>query len=403
MTPGKPDKYGDDLSAYLDGELPEDKARQVERWLAESDECRQTLEQLRQVSDQLGSLPRYRAPDQLTSAMRLAAERKALLEERRTATGGRALRICLRLTAAAAVMAACVLAGWQAGRRAQPPVFIPEVAERPVRQDRVSTIAPRATAEREAGDTAAGILAAAGGAPPAVREESQVASPGELLSEVSPETTALVEVDVMPSSHEEYDAMVATLAQWTPGSRRAETSRSASGLPAAEFLWNTARVEAVAQLNSLEQQFPGAVQQVVVTIPAASGAQVEQVLQAARELPPVQQRRLEPHAGAGWYLRRLARQVFPGPRRGQQAAGSGEPRMKVHDKDAGVTQASQPSEPGAPADLTRGARVSPSGVAAQVAAGDSLWREAAPGGEVVTVRVNLLPPTSQPTGSAPKP
>ena len=121
MAAGKRDKPGADLSAYLDGELPEEQARQTERQLERSDECRQTVEQLREVSDLLANLPRHRAPEELTAAMRRRAERRELLEETRPVGGGRVLMLMVRLTAAAAVLAACVLVGWQVGKRDRSP------------------------------------------------------------------------------------------------------------------------------------------------------------------------------------------------------------------------------------------------------------------------------------------
>jgi len=48
------------LSAYLDGEMPSDERRDVERMLADSDELRRFLGQLRQLSNDLRLLPHYR-------------------------------------------------------------------------------------------------------------------------------------------------------------------------------------------------------------------------------------------------------------------------------------------------------------------------------------------------------
>lgn len=48
------------LSAYLDGELSSEERQEVERKLAVSDELRQLLSQLRQLSDDLQKLPKYR-------------------------------------------------------------------------------------------------------------------------------------------------------------------------------------------------------------------------------------------------------------------------------------------------------------------------------------------------------
>ena len=113
MAPGKRDKLSEDLSAYLDGELPPERTREIERQLAESEACRETLEQLRGVSDLLQNLPRVRAPDELTAAMRRRAERHELLGEPRATGPSRLLRLFVRLSAAAAVLGGCVLVGWQ--------------------------------------------------------------------------------------------------------------------------------------------------------------------------------------------------------------------------------------------------------------------------------------------------
>ena len=71
MAAGEADKPGADLSAYLDGELPAEQARRVERQLEQSDDCRQTVEQLREVSDLLASMPRHNAPEELTRDLAL--------------------------------------------------------------------------------------------------------------------------------------------------------------------------------------------------------------------------------------------------------------------------------------------------------------------------------------------
>ena len=47
-------KIQDNLSAYLDGELPAEDARQVERHVEECAVCRDLLRELRSVADVLG-------------------------------------------------------------------------------------------------------------------------------------------------------------------------------------------------------------------------------------------------------------------------------------------------------------------------------------------------------------
>lgn len=121
MTANGRDKLTADLSAYLDGELPPERTRQIEQHLAESEDARQTLEQLRRVSDQLAHLPRARAPDELTAAMRRHAERSELLDQPRPTSRARILPLFVRLSAAAAVLIGCVLVGRQMLTRDQAP------------------------------------------------------------------------------------------------------------------------------------------------------------------------------------------------------------------------------------------------------------------------------------------
>ncbi len=119
MTPGRDDNLVADLSAYLDGELPEVRAREIEQQLADSDECRALLAELRDVAETLGQLPRQRAPDELMAALRRQAERRHLFDDARRPRPGGVLRLFLRLSAAAAVIGGCVLVGWHVADRSQ--------------------------------------------------------------------------------------------------------------------------------------------------------------------------------------------------------------------------------------------------------------------------------------------
>jgi len=101
-----------DLSAYLDGELGPERARQVEAFLAHSEEARRTLDQLRTISAALRALPRVRAPGHLAESVQCAAERQALLSDRPAAGRQRVLRLVAQISASAAVIVACVVAGW---------------------------------------------------------------------------------------------------------------------------------------------------------------------------------------------------------------------------------------------------------------------------------------------------
>lgn len=116
MATSQPDNLGQDLSAYLDGELSAERAREIERLLAERPELRQQLEALRAVANQLSRLPRHRAPDALVAAMQRAAERHELFDSPRPVRHARILRIGLRITAVAAMLVGGVFIGWNALR-----------------------------------------------------------------------------------------------------------------------------------------------------------------------------------------------------------------------------------------------------------------------------------------------
>jgi len=72
-------KIQDNLSAYLDGELPAEDARQVERHVEECAVCRDLLRELRSVADVLGELPHESAPAGLTEELQSQVERRLLL------------------------------------------------------------------------------------------------------------------------------------------------------------------------------------------------------------------------------------------------------------------------------------------------------------------------------------
>ncbi|HQL54892.1 MAG TPA: hypothetical protein PLQ87_09305, partial [Phycisphaerae bacterium] len=70
------DKLGADLSAYLDDELSAARSREIQRVLASSEDARRQLDELREVSEQLGALPRLRAPAELASTLAAQAEQQ---------------------------------------------------------------------------------------------------------------------------------------------------------------------------------------------------------------------------------------------------------------------------------------------------------------------------------------
>lgn len=111
MTDERRDTFEAELSAYLDGELSPGDRERVQQRLARSDDHRAMLETLREVSGQLSSLPRHRAPEELPSVMQRLAERKLLLDEEPRSRAPRVWRLFAQVAAAAAVVVACVLVG----------------------------------------------------------------------------------------------------------------------------------------------------------------------------------------------------------------------------------------------------------------------------------------------------
>jgi len=124
------DKLLADLSAYLDGELDPRRAGAVEELLSRSEEARRTLAELRTVSEGLRKLPRAAAPAELAPAVRREVERRLLFDDR-SPRRRVMLTIVARITASAAVIVACVAAGWLAIGRTGRPVPSAGIAERP--------------------------------------------------------------------------------------------------------------------------------------------------------------------------------------------------------------------------------------------------------------------------------
>jgi cell fate (sporulation/competence/biofilm development) regulator YlbF (YheA/YmcA/DUF963 family) len=98
------------LSAYLDGQLAPDETDQVERRLTEDPEAQELLDQLRQVSRMVHSLPHDSAPADLADEVMEQMERDALLgvSEGSEELAGRTHLRFRRFAAAAAIL---ILAG----------------------------------------------------------------------------------------------------------------------------------------------------------------------------------------------------------------------------------------------------------------------------------------------------
>ena len=111
MLPQDPDKLGEQLSAYLDGELSSAEAAEVERVIAFDPQVAAELEALRRTVDAVRALPRRSVPDGLLDDLSGRVERAQLLngmpEPARTDR-----RSTWRLLASAAVVVFAVGGGY---------------------------------------------------------------------------------------------------------------------------------------------------------------------------------------------------------------------------------------------------------------------------------------------------
>jgi len=93
----------EDLSAYLDGELPSSRAEHIEHALADDADLSAELNGLRAVRNLLAALPRERAPRDLAESVLLRAERASLVDAPTIETRRTSYR-WMRYTAAAALL-----------------------------------------------------------------------------------------------------------------------------------------------------------------------------------------------------------------------------------------------------------------------------------------------------------
>ncbi|OPX24657.1 MAG: hypothetical protein B1H04_01670, partial [Planctomycetales bacterium 4484_123] len=77
--PSRKDKLRESLSAYLDGELSDAEARDLDAALARDPDLAAEMASLRAVRDLLGRLPRASAPAGLAGRVLAQAERERLL------------------------------------------------------------------------------------------------------------------------------------------------------------------------------------------------------------------------------------------------------------------------------------------------------------------------------------
>lgn len=308
------DRFGEDLSAYLDGELPQQRAAELEQHLLGCDSCRGTFEQLRNVAEQLAELPHVRAPDELTAAMRRAAERQVLLEARKPPTKARAWKLFARVSASAALIAACMFAGWQVYERMQEP-SVPLTKHGLAEADKREPLSKESVGrEMRSLDVAQAepaeqpVLAAKPAAPALARADKTKGVEAEVSIEAYPDasirehlaavgtefkaeladapvvatTPGTVDVFITPQDAQQAMAVRDTLAAWqgpvdnAPDTgKRGSVERYASGAPAAgvplarvglagaaeavdrhEFVFQVTSAQANELIEQLEQQAP---------------------------------------------------------------------------------------------------------------------------------------------------
>jgi hypothetical protein len=353
------DKLGADLSAYLDGELSPARAREIERLLTESAEARQTLAELRAVSQGLAGLPHARAPEDLPDMVRRNAERRALLQDRSPARRTRVLRLVTRISASAALIAACMFAGWSVLQWESQPAALEgehlaaapqevapgdkdaevsargivtaesgrgEIAGEADRED--SDEAPRMAASRQL--QSLGYLAQ----PPEVRAEETVAA--DIEHHAADETDAggffvrtagnaapVVSVTVRPRSPEEYNATLVALARWQEPSTAPTGGRAGRGVrgeplgeDAAELFVGDERRWHAGSGEWQQQDFaiavpPERVHQVLVSLEERAPEQVQVAMHFSPSDIPKVQRMVMPTSPAPTEAWRLAAKGVP--------------------------------------------------------------------------------------------
>lgn len=240
------DNLGEQLSAYLDGELSEAEAREVRTLLAGSAAARTRLAELREVSERLRNLPRVAAPTAL-------AEVRERWEPQQTIFGRvpRGWRIVMWLQSGVGV-AACVglfflglLAGWNARRLveipAQPTAVVPTSSLEAARYkeralDGSRDIAPAAPLTSEAIPPA--VVTNSFGAEMQANatregEARRAVAPDERLAatEVSAVSDPTVRITLAPGTQAEYRHQVETLERWSAGTQQPPLVNAGLGIP----------------------------------------------------------------------------------------------------------------------------------------------------------------------------
>lgn len=156
-------RYRDDLSAYIDGELPPERTADSEAHLKVCQGCRRELEGLRATALALRDLP----PAAVPRSFALTPEQAGHRADRRPASGLPALTAGLRLASAGLAVALAVVVvidlaggGGDSGERAAGPAALQLQME----AKSADTSADRGVAPPEAGGTESGGQGAPGGA-----------------------------------------------------------------------------------------------------------------------------------------------------------------------------------------------------------------------------------------------
>ena len=128
MLPQGKDELGEQLSAYVDGELNAAEAAEVERMIAADPQVAALLETLRRTVETVRALPRRPAPDGMLDDLTARIERAQLLdgssEKARAVRGDR--RSAWRLLASAAIVIFAVGGGFWAFNRMSESISGPE-------------------------------------------------------------------------------------------------------------------------------------------------------------------------------------------------------------------------------------------------------------------------------------
>ena len=128
MLPQDKDELGEQLSAYVDGELNAVEAAEVERMIAADPQAAALLETLRRTVETVRALPRRPAPDGMLDDLTSRIERAQLLggssEKARAVRGDR--RSAWRLLASAAIVIFAVGGGFWAFNRMSESISGPE-------------------------------------------------------------------------------------------------------------------------------------------------------------------------------------------------------------------------------------------------------------------------------------